>query len=166
MELAGALAEIARDTLKIDFRSIDPAQTRVILVQRSDRLLKSYPPDLSTKAQEHWPRHLRAQPQTQTALSSTSLKSFATKAQELLLRQFRAQPEKPKAGNFQQAISSSMTSPRSSTVVVLRTPQRFAPLYSFTTKWFCTPASTSGRCPTGSPRHSTSPSGPTAGVRS
>lgn len=53
VELAGALAEIARDTLKLDFRSIDPAQTRVMILERGDRILKSYPPGLSAKAQSY-----------------------------------------------------------------------------------------------------------------
>lgn len=50
VELAGALAEIARDTLKGDFRCIDPAEAQIILVEGADRVLPSYPPALSEKA--------------------------------------------------------------------------------------------------------------------
>jgi NADH dehydrogenase len=51
-ELAGALGEIAHDTLRHDFRAIDPSQTRIILVEGTDRALPSYPPKLSEAAQK------------------------------------------------------------------------------------------------------------------
>ncbi|MBW7905561.1 MAG: NAD(P)/FAD-dependent oxidoreductase [Phycisphaerae bacterium] len=51
VELAGALAEIARRTLRRDFRRIDPASARILLVEGSERVLPMYPPDLSRKAQ-------------------------------------------------------------------------------------------------------------------
>jgi NADH:ubiquinone reductase (H+-translocating) len=51
LELAGALAEIANETLKHDFRRINPTEARIILVEGGDRLLASYPPDLSAKAE-------------------------------------------------------------------------------------------------------------------
>ncbi len=51
-ELAGALGEIANDTLRHDFRKIDPSQTRIILVEGSERVLPSYPAQLSVAAQE------------------------------------------------------------------------------------------------------------------
>lgn len=50
VELAGALAEIARDTLKHDFRAIDPAQARIILLEGADRVLPPYPAGLSEAA--------------------------------------------------------------------------------------------------------------------
>ena len=50
-ELAGALGEIAHDTLRHDFRAIDPSQTRIILVEGTDRALPTYPPKLSEAAQ-------------------------------------------------------------------------------------------------------------------
>jgi len=52
VELAGALGEIANDTLRHDFRHIDPAQARILLVEGSDRVLPPYPPDLSAKAEQ------------------------------------------------------------------------------------------------------------------
>ena len=47
VELAGALGEIARDTLRRDFRSIDTAAARIQLVEAMDRILPTYPPDRS-----------------------------------------------------------------------------------------------------------------------
>ena len=50
VELAGAIAEIARQTLKDDFRSIDPKEARIILMDGGPRLLAAFPPDLAEKA--------------------------------------------------------------------------------------------------------------------
>ncbi|QDV88844.1 NAD(P)/FAD-dependent oxidoreductase [Planctomycetes bacterium TBK1r] len=47
VELAGAIAEMARYTLKRDFRSIDASLARVILVQAGERILEQFPDDLS-----------------------------------------------------------------------------------------------------------------------
>ncbi len=50
VELAGTLAEIARQTLAGEFRHFDPRNARVVLVEGTDRVLPPYPPDLSEKA--------------------------------------------------------------------------------------------------------------------
>lgn len=50
VELAGTLAEIARHTLKDEFRNIDPAQARVRLIEAGSRVLAAFPEDLSAKA--------------------------------------------------------------------------------------------------------------------
>jgi len=50
VELAGTLAEIARHTLKGEFRRIDPTRARVVLMEGTDRVLPPYTPDLSEKA--------------------------------------------------------------------------------------------------------------------
>ena len=50
VEMAGALAEIARETLRDEFRSINPSDARVILVQSGDRILPTFSPELSAKA--------------------------------------------------------------------------------------------------------------------
>ena len=47
VELAGAVAELARRALARDFRSIDPRRTRVILVEAGPRLLANFPASLS-----------------------------------------------------------------------------------------------------------------------
>jgi NADH:ubiquinone reductase (H+-translocating) len=51
VELAGALGEIAHETLKHDFRSIRPQDARIIVVDGGSRPLASYPEDLSKKAE-------------------------------------------------------------------------------------------------------------------
>jgi NADH dehydrogenase len=51
VELAGALGEISRDTLKADFRSINTADARIFLIEGTDRLLQTYPPELSISAE-------------------------------------------------------------------------------------------------------------------
>ena len=50
VEMAGAIAEIARYTLAKDFRHIDPSQARVILIEAEPRLLAVFPEDLSASA--------------------------------------------------------------------------------------------------------------------
>ncbi len=50
VELAGTLAEIARHTLKRDFRNIDPRQSRVLLIEAGPRVLGAFSEDLSAKA--------------------------------------------------------------------------------------------------------------------
>jgi len=50
VEMAGALAEIARHTLPGDFRHIDPTSARVVLVEAGPRVLPAYPADLSESA--------------------------------------------------------------------------------------------------------------------
>jgi NADH dehydrogenase len=50
VEMAGQIAELARDTLRSDFRSIDPRECRVLLVELADRVLTAFPPSLSRAA--------------------------------------------------------------------------------------------------------------------
>jgi NADH:quinone reductase (non-electrogenic) len=50
VEMAGAIAEIARYTLARDFRHIDPSQARVILVEGEPSVLAAYPKDLQIAA--------------------------------------------------------------------------------------------------------------------
>ncbi|MFY9726579.1 MAG: NAD(P)/FAD-dependent oxidoreductase [Bryobacteraceae bacterium] len=51
VELAGALGEIANDTLRHDFQHINPAESRILLLEGADRVLPAMPPDLSRKAE-------------------------------------------------------------------------------------------------------------------
>ncbi|MGH7404760.1 MAG: NAD(P)/FAD-dependent oxidoreductase, partial [Candidatus Methylomirabilales bacterium] len=51
VELAGAVGEIARHTLTRDFRAINPADARIVLVEGMDRVLPPYPPTLSARAE-------------------------------------------------------------------------------------------------------------------
>jgi NADH:ubiquinone reductase (H+-translocating) len=52
LELSGALAEIARETLRHDFRKIDPQKARIILMEGAPRVLGPFPEDLSAKAEK------------------------------------------------------------------------------------------------------------------
>jgi NADH:ubiquinone reductase (H+-translocating) len=52
VELAGAFAELARHVLRADFRRIDPAQARVVLIEGMPAILSHLPPDLSASAQK------------------------------------------------------------------------------------------------------------------
>ncbi|HSF57484.1 MAG TPA: NAD(P)/FAD-dependent oxidoreductase [Candidatus Binatia bacterium] len=65
VELAGALGEIANDTLKNDFRDIDPAKARILLVEAGERILPTYPSDLSHQGEISL-RKLGVTVQTQT----------------------------------------------------------------------------------------------------
>jgi NADH:ubiquinone reductase (H+-translocating) len=50
VEMAGQIAELARGTLRGEFRSIDSGRSRVLLIETVDRVLTSFPPSLSRKA--------------------------------------------------------------------------------------------------------------------
>jgi NADH:ubiquinone reductase (H+-translocating) len=50
VEMAGAIAELARHAMTGDFRRIDPARARILLIEAGDRVLTSFPPELSEKA--------------------------------------------------------------------------------------------------------------------
>ena len=69
VELAGALAELAHSTLKQDFRHIDTAETKIILLEGMDRVLPPYPPQLSAEAQAEL-EHLGVQVQTKTLVTN------------------------------------------------------------------------------------------------
>ncbi|HTJ58405.1 MAG TPA: NAD(P)/FAD-dependent oxidoreductase [Devosiaceae bacterium] len=52
VELAGAIIELARDTMSADFRSINPHETRVVLIEAGPRVLSTFRPELSAYAQK------------------------------------------------------------------------------------------------------------------
>jgi NADH dehydrogenase len=52
VELAGALGELAHGTLQHDFRTFDPREATILLLENSDRILTTYPPALSQRATE------------------------------------------------------------------------------------------------------------------
>jgi NADH:ubiquinone reductase (H+-translocating) len=56
VELAGALAEIAHQVLRDDFRSINPRDTRIALIEGLPQVLPSYPPDLAAAAKRRLER--------------------------------------------------------------------------------------------------------------
>ncbi|OUL34371.1 FAD-dependent oxidoreductase [Nostoc sp. T09] len=51
VELAGALADLAYETLKQDFRNIDTSETKILLLEGMDRILPPYAPELSQAAE-------------------------------------------------------------------------------------------------------------------
>src|SRR5580700_1600765 len=52
VELAGALAEVANDSLRHDFHHIDPTEAHILLVEGENRLLPAFPADLSARAEK------------------------------------------------------------------------------------------------------------------
>jgi NADH:ubiquinone reductase (H+-translocating) len=52
VELAGAIAEIANDSLRHEFRHVNPRDARILLVEFADRVLTTYHPELSEKARQ------------------------------------------------------------------------------------------------------------------
>jgi NADH dehydrogenase len=82
VELAGTLGELTRDTLKHDFRQIDPAKTRICLVEGADRLLPSYPPQLSAKAAAAL-THLGVEVRTGATVTDIQLESVTIRSGSL-----------------------------------------------------------------------------------
>jgi NADH dehydrogenase len=72
VELAGALGEIANDTLRHDFRVINPAESRILLLEGSDRILGAFPPDLSESAERQL---IRLGVRTRTKVLATEIDS-------------------------------------------------------------------------------------------
>ncbi len=69
VELAGALAEIARDTLRHDFRSIHPEEAQILLMEGADRVLPTFPADLSAAAERSLVR-LGVRPRTSVKVTA------------------------------------------------------------------------------------------------
>ena len=69
VELAGALTEIARHALAKDFRTIDPTQARIILLEGGKRVLAAYPPALSSKAHRQL-EHLGVEVRTEAVVTA------------------------------------------------------------------------------------------------
>ena len=78
VELAGALAEIARRTLRHEFRAIDPSDAHICLVEGADRVLPAYPPRLSARAEDSL-RRLGVTVMTNTIVTSVSQDSVTLK---------------------------------------------------------------------------------------
>jgi NADH dehydrogenase len=51
VEMAGQIAELARESLRRDFRQVDTSSARVLLVEMADRILTGFPPSLSHRAE-------------------------------------------------------------------------------------------------------------------
>ncbi len=81
VELAGALAEIAHDTLRHDFRSIRPESARIFLIEGAPRVLPTYPEDLSAKAEASL-RRLDVTPRTGAMVTNVDSRGVTTKSQD------------------------------------------------------------------------------------
>ncbi len=57
VEMAGAIMELARDTLRYDFRRINPAAARVVLIEAARQVLPAYPKRLARTAQDELEAH-------------------------------------------------------------------------------------------------------------
>jgi NADH dehydrogenase len=89
VEMAGQIAELARDTLRRDFRSIDPRDGRVLLVEMGDRVLASFPPSLSGKAARSLER-LGATPLLQRTVVGIDEETVTVEAPDRSLEQIPA----------------------------------------------------------------------------
>jgi NADH dehydrogenase len=81
VELAGALAEIAHDTLRHDFRSIHPENARIFLFEGAPRVLPTYPADLSAKAQAALLR-LKVTPRTAASVTNIDASGITVKTSQ------------------------------------------------------------------------------------
>ena len=81
VELAGALAEIAHDTLRHDFRSIRPESARIFLFEGAPRLLPTYPEDLSAKAKAAL-LHLKVTPRTGASVTGIDDRGITVKTSD------------------------------------------------------------------------------------
>lgn len=77
VELAGALAEISRHTLAKDFRNIDPASARIVLIEAADRLLGQFDERLSIRAERSL-KKLGVEVLTGLAVQSISARDVTT----------------------------------------------------------------------------------------
>lgn len=68
VELAGAIAELAYETLREDFRTINPTETQIVLLEGMDRVLPPYPAELSVAAEKSL-RKLGVEVRTQTLVT-------------------------------------------------------------------------------------------------
>lgn len=86
VELAGAIAELANQTMKRDFRAVDTTSARILLVEGADRVLPTYPPDLSAKAARSLAR-LGVEVRTDTMvtdIAKTEVRLRSKESEELL----------------------------------------------------------------------------------
>ena len=83
VELAGAIAELAKNTLKKDFRNIDTAEARILLLEGLDRILPPYAPELSVKAEASLTR-LGVTVQTKTLVTNIADNIVTTRQGDLV----------------------------------------------------------------------------------
>ncbi len=85
VEMAGAIAELARETLRKDFRAIDPTRARILLVEAADRILPPFAPDLSVKARRGL-ENMRVEVRTNTLVTAIEPDAVLLKSGEIVER--------------------------------------------------------------------------------
>jgi NADH dehydrogenase len=85
VELAGTLAEIARHTLKREFRHIDPTRARVLLIEAGPRVLPAFAESLSTSARRQL-EHLGVTVQTGEAITQVDASGVLVGRQAIVAR--------------------------------------------------------------------------------
>ncbi len=85
VELAGALGEIANDTLRRDFRAINPPDAHIVLIEALDRVLPTYPPGLSQSAARQLDR-LGARVRTSTRVTDVDERSVTVQTADQVER--------------------------------------------------------------------------------
>ena len=81
VEMAGQIAELARDTLRREFRATDPRGARILLVEAADRVLTAFPEKLSARAERSL-RRLGVTPMLGHSVVAVDATSVSTKAGE------------------------------------------------------------------------------------
>lgn len=81
VEMAGQIGELARDTLRDEFRSIDPRNARVLLLDAADRVLPTFPPSLSARAKRSLER-LGVTPMTLQTVIGVDAESVTVSGQD------------------------------------------------------------------------------------
>ena len=85
VEMAGAISEIARETMLRDFRNINPSETRVLLLDAADRVLPTFHPRLSNQAEGHL-RNLKITVRLGVAVQSVDENGVKTASGEIQAR--------------------------------------------------------------------------------
>jgi NADH dehydrogenase len=78
VEMAGQIAELARDTLRGEFRTTDPGEARILLVEAADRVLTAFPEKLSARAERSL-RRLGVTPMLGHAVVDVDARSVSVK---------------------------------------------------------------------------------------
>lgn len=125
VELAGALAEIAHDTLRHDFRSIRPESARIFLIEGAPRILPTYPEDLSRKAEASL-RRLNVTPRTGVFVNHIDDQGVTVKGQDGVEHTFAARTVVWAAGvapsSFAEVLARRAQAPRDRRGQVLVNP--------------------------------------------
>lgn len=85
VELAGAIADVARGALAFDFRHIDPTSARVVLLEAKPHILPTYPPDLADRAERKL-RKLGVEVRTHAVVTAVEARRVRCGAESVVTR--------------------------------------------------------------------------------